>query len=72
MREAFDRSNGVVEQVKHFVVVPDCFVCHGLGKNVCQEWTAVLDEALRDDIAELRDQAFIHKHLVKFSFFCVN
>ena len=30
MREAFNRSDGVVEQVKHFVVVSDGFVCNSL------------------------------------------
>jgi len=32
----------------------------------------MLNEALWDNVAQLRDQAFIHKHLVKLSLFGVD
>jgi len=32
----------------------------------------MLDEALRDHIAQLGYQALIHEHLIEFSFFCIN
>ena len=72
MRKAFDSSDGVVEQIEDFVVVADDFVGNRVGKERGQKRTTVLDEALRDHVAQLWYQALVHEHFIELALLGVN
>ena len=70
--EALDGADGIIEEVEYFGVVGDDLSGDFLAKHVAKEWITVLYEALGDHVAQLRDEALLHEHLVEFSFLCIN